>query len=319
MFTCHSSGNIIAYATYGILAQCSNISITPGSRFRSFVFFTFLGGRNRIGSRELLNKNVCIHHVLHSVGCLVIANAHIFSHAWNYAIVCLFKRLTLHHLHHIYTLSCRLLQNVDFPAFSTNVFLRLSFSFPMSASHFLSSVALSVASRSFSPCLSPGVSESWAVTGGPWQEVGWLVRQVTLHSCGSPRAKHSPLWCGMSVGPMVAVAFLKVWKCTAFPPLMNEERINVALCPCYVYVSFKCTFQSNVSSTVAVYATPLSLLTLVGVAMLVSLSFGQSTTLARAEISRQLLPWNLYIQSWSTEDESYTDISISQLKSPLWL
>lgn len=55
----------------------------------------------------------------------------------------------------------------------------------------------------------PGVSESWAETGGPWQEVGWLVLQVTLHSCGFLRAKYSLLWYGKSVGTMVVVAFLK--------------------------------------------------------------------------------------------------------------
>lgn len=52
----------------------------------------------------------------------------------------------------------------------------------MPVSIFSLSNTLSVASYSFSPSLSPCVPESWAETGGPCQEVGWLVPQVTLHS-----------------------------------------------------------------------------------------------------------------------------------------
>lgn len=145
------------------------------------------------------------YHVLHSVGCLVIGNTHIFSNTWKYAIVCLFKLLTLHHLQ----LILLTFTVCTFPRFSTiHVFLHLSFSFSLSDLFLFPSITLSIAYYSCSSSLSPSGSESWAVTGGPWQEVGWLVLQVTLYSCGSPRAKYSLLWYGISVGPIVVVAFL---------------------------------------------------------------------------------------------------------------
>lgn len=126
--------------------------------------------------------------VLLWVWCLVISNSHIFglesmqlsapSGSWHCTIS---SALTLY---------------TDFYSifFSTN-FLRFSFSLSVA---FILSL--------------PGVSESWAETGGPWQEVGWLVLQVTLHSCGFLRVKYSLLWYGKSVGTMVVVAFLKALK-----------------------------------------------------------------------------------------------------------
>ena len=66
------------------------------------------------------------HHGLHSAGCLVTGNTHLFTRAAKCATVSLFKLLTQHHQHHIYTLASWLLQYVLSTAFSTNPSLSLS-------------------------------------------------------------------------------------------------------------------------------------------------------------------------------------------------
>ena len=162
------------------------------------------------------------HHGLHSAGCLVTGNTHLFTRAAKCATVSLFKLLTQHHQHHIYTLASWLLQYVLSTAFSTNPSLSLSLS--PSVSHgmpnrlffFFSTRHSQYLFCSSSPSLSSGVSESWAETGGPWQKVGRLVLQVTPHRCGSPRAEYSPavIWhvCGLGG------CFCFVGKCTAVRP-----------------------------------------------------------------------------------------------------
>lgn len=73
--------------------------------------------------------------------------------------------------------------------------------------------------------LSPGVSESWAGTGGPWQEVGLLVLQVTLHCSASTRAKH---FHKDGAHLLVVVAFIKAIH-SANVQLFTSNFIHVSL------------------------------------------------------------------------------------------
>ena len=160
--------------------------------------------------QQSMGRMLAFHRVLHSVGCPVIGNPPPHFHMLeSMQLSASLKLLTLHHIHPIYTSSCWLLQYAVLPFFPHSISSFMSYSLSRCTSiSFFSPSALSIAFYSFSLSLSPGVSESWAGTGGRWQEVGWLVLQVTLDSSGSPRAKYSPPWCGMCAGQMVVMLSL---------------------------------------------------------------------------------------------------------------